>query len=148
MVSIAENPQPNHLGNSRSFLKIRIRPTIGNLLGNLIGNFSENLSLPLENPDVTCYKCGKKGHFCNYCRFSRKLLELQLEEETLDEISALLLDSSNSKTCFIGSSEGQNLQIDELVTTSLSETKSSSKQVYVLTKGQNLILDASFKSNI
>ncbi|XP_050217639.1 uncharacterized protein LOC126668490 [Mercurialis annua] len=95
--------------------------------------------------DITCYKCGKKGHISKYCRVSRKIQELHLEGEVLDRIEALLAYSSDSETEM--SSEGQNPQFDELVTTfssgsdSNSDDDSESKHVNVLTKEQNLILD-------
>ncbi|XP_050222327.1 uncharacterized protein LOC126672420 [Mercurialis annua] len=95
--------------------------------------------------DITCYKCGKKGHISKYCRVSRKIQELHLEGEVLDRIEALLAYSSDSETEM--SSEGQNPQLDELVTTSSSSSDSNSdddyesKHVNVLIKEQNLILD-------
>ena len=48
--------------------------------------------------DVTCYKCGKKGHIYKYCKVSKKIQELDLEDETLVKLSALLLETSESET--------------------------------------------------
>ncbi|XP_050222444.1 uncharacterized protein LOC126672532 [Mercurialis annua] len=95
--------------------------------------------------DITCYKCGKKGHISKYCRVSRKIQELHLEGEVLDRIEALVAYSSDSETEM--SSEGQNPQLYELVTTFSSSSDSNSdddyesKHVNVLIKEQNLILD-------
>ncbi|XP_050222373.1 uncharacterized protein LOC126672466 [Mercurialis annua] len=95
--------------------------------------------------DITCYKCGKKGHISKYCRVSRKIQELHLEGEVLDRIEVLLAYSSDSETEM--SSEDQNPQLDELVTTSSSISDSNSdddyesKHVNVLIKEQILILD-------
>ena len=48
--------------------------------------------------DVTCYKCGKKGHIFKYCRVSKKLQELSLRNKVLEKLSALLIESSGSET--------------------------------------------------
>ena len=46
--------------------------------------------------DITCYKCGKKGHISKYCKVSKKIQELDLEDETMTKLSALLIETSES----------------------------------------------------
>ena len=41
--------------------------------------------------EVTCYKCGKKGHISWYCKVFKKLKEFDLELETIAQLSALLI---------------------------------------------------------
>lgn len=69
-----------------------------NLSQNLLENLTNNsIGNPLKkyetsfNPklkDINCFKCNKKGHTSNFCKLSKKLHELQLEEETLQKITA------------------------------------------------------------
>ena len=90
--------------------------------------------------DITCYKCGKKGHTSKYCRLNTKLNELQLEEQTLQKIQELMIDSSNSESendCDLSTESENDFQLDEIATSSSSE----SLQINVLTKDQELLLD-------
>ena len=41
--------------------------------------------------NVTYYKCGRKGHISKYCRIKKKLHELELSEEVLSKLEALLV---------------------------------------------------------
>ena len=68
--------------------------------------------------DVTCYKCGKKGHISKYCKVSKKIQELDLEDETMTKLSALLIETSESDNT---SSEKGYPQIDEIATTSSTD---------------------------
>ena len=54
-----------------------------------------------------------KGHTAKYCRMSRKLHELDLDEETLSKIASLLIESSDSESSMSGDSD--HLQVDELI---------------------------------
>ena len=102
-----------------------------------------SITKKIDLTDVICYKCGKKGHISKYCKVSKKIQELDLGNETLGKLSALLLETSESETT---SSEKYYPQIDEIVTTSSSEHESESssedKHLNMLTKEQTLILDA------
>ncbi|XP_058010416.1 uncharacterized protein LOC131183806 [Hevea brasiliensis] len=91
--------------------------------------------------DVTCYKCGKKGHIAKYCKLNRRIHELQLEEETLYKLEALLLESSDSEeTVSISSEDNQALQLDEVLSDSSTSDKSE-KQLNMLTRDQRFMLD-------
>ena len=46
--------------------------------------------------DVTCYKCGKKGHISKYYKISKKIQELDLEVKTIIKLPALLIETSES----------------------------------------------------
>ena len=52
--------------------------------------------------DVTCYKCGKKGHISKYCKVSKKIQELDLEDETVTKILALLIETFESDNTSLG----------------------------------------------
>ena len=81
--------------------------------------------------DLTCYNCGKKGHTSKFCRFNKKFNELGLEEEVVNKIQELYIDSESSE---LEITESEN-QIDEL------GTSSSEKSVNVLTKEQSSLLE-------
>ena len=90
--------------------------------------------------DVTCYKCGKKGHISKYCKVFKKIQKLDLEDETMAKLSALFIETSESENISVAYP-----QIDEIATISSSEpeTESSSKgkHLNILTKEQTIILD-------
>ncbi|KAH9725355.1 hypothetical protein KPL70_007848 [Citrus sinensis] len=86
------------------------------------------------------------GHTAKYYRMSKKLHELDLDEETLSKITSLLIESSESESSMTGDSDP--LQVDELVdsddsasSSSDSETDSYLKKINVLTKDQEIFLE-------
>ena len=85
---------------------------------------------------ATCYKCGKKGHISKYCRASKKIQGLNLGNEVLEKLSALLIETSKSK---INSKDFSNKgEVNEIRTTSYLESESFSnledKQLNMLTR--------------
>ena len=87
-----------------------------------------------------------KGHTAKYYRMSKKLHELDLDEETLSKVASLLIESSNSESSMSGDSDP--LQVDELIdsdtsasSSSDSETDSYLKKINVLTKDQEIFLE-------
>ncbi|KAH9699823.1 hypothetical protein KPL71_024517 [Citrus sinensis] len=101
---------------------------------------------PFNYKEATCYKCGKKGHTVKFCRMSRKLHELGLDEEIFSKVAPLLIESSDSESSMTGDSEP--LQIDELIDSdtsvssdSDSKTESYLKKINVLTKEQETFLE-------
>ncbi|XP_058003922.1 uncharacterized protein LOC131180593 [Hevea brasiliensis] len=91
--------------------------------------------------DVTCYRCGKKGHIAKYCKINKRIHELQLEEETLYKLEAFLLESFDSEeTVSISSEDNQALQLDEVLSDSSTSDKSE-KQLNMLTRDQRFMLD-------
>ena len=52
--------------------------------------------------DVTCYKCGKKGHISKYCKVSKKIQELDLKDEPVTKLLALLIETSESDNTYSG----------------------------------------------
>ncbi|KAH9781071.1 hypothetical protein KPL71_008326 [Citrus sinensis] len=101
---------------------------------------------PFNYKEAICHKCGIKGHTAKYCRMSRKLHELDLDEETLSKITSLLIESSDSESSMSGDSDP--LQIDELIDSDDSASSSSNyesdsylKKINVLTKDQEIFLE-------
>ncbi|KAH9735729.1 hypothetical protein KPL71_017843 [Citrus sinensis] len=101
---------------------------------------------PFNYKEAICHKCGIKGHTAKHCRMSRKLHELDLDEETLSKIASLLIESSDSESSISGDSDP--LQVDELIdlddsasSSSDSESDSYLKKINVLTKDQEIFLE-------
>ncbi|KAH9716760.1 hypothetical protein KPL71_021571 [Citrus sinensis] len=69
--------------------------------------------IPFNYKEATCYKCGKKGHTAKFCRMSRKLHELGLDEYVFSKVAHLLIESFDSESSMTGDSDP--LQIDELI---------------------------------
>ena len=70
-------------------------------------NYSSRTPKPTPKPetiskpplkDVTCFKCGKKGHMSSYCLRNRQIKELHLKDDTVQKIQALLIKSSESNS--------------------------------------------------
>ncbi|KAH9792212.1 hypothetical protein KPL71_004030 [Citrus sinensis] len=109
-------------------------------------DFRTKPKTPFNYKEATCFKCGKKGHTTKFCRMSRKLHELDLDEEILSKVASLLVESSDSESSMTGDSEP--LQVDELINSdtsvsndSDSDTKSYLKKINVLTKEQETFLE-------
>ncbi|KAH9699238.1 hypothetical protein KPL71_024266 [Citrus sinensis] len=60
---------------------------------------------PFNYKEAICHNCGMKGHTAKYCRMSRKLHELDLDEETISKITSLLIESSDSESSMSGDSD-------------------------------------------
>ena len=76
-----------------------------------------------------------------YCRLNRQIKELHLEDDTVQKIQSLLIDSSSDSP--FSSEPEDGLQIDELVasTTSSSDSDTLSKQLSVLPENRKFTLD-------
>jgi len=97
---------------------------------------------PFDLKTITCYKCGQKGHTSRFCKINTKLHELQIDEDIINQIQNLYIETSDTD---LTSSEisKEEFQINELVTsTSSSDASINSKQVNVLTKDQEFTLKA------
>ncbi|KAH9670356.1 hypothetical protein KPL70_016954 [Citrus sinensis] len=109
-------------------------------------DFRSKQKTPFNYKEATCYKCGKKGHTAKFCRISKKLHELDLDEEILSKVAYLLVESSNSEYSMTG--DNDPLQVDELMDSDTSESSSSDsdiesrlKKINVLTKDQETFLE-------
>jgi hypothetical protein len=92
--------------------------------------------------NITCYKCNQKGHTSRFCKINSKLHELQIDEDTINQIQNLYIEATDTDPSLSDNSE-EEFQIDEIVTSSAtSDTSTDSKQVNVLTQDQEFILEA------
>jgi hypothetical protein len=92
--------------------------------------------------NITCYKCNQKGHTSRFCKVNTKLHELQIDEDTINQIQNLYIEATDTDHSPSDTSE-EEFQIDEIATTSAtSDASTDSKQVNVLTQDQEFILEA------
>lgn len=89
--------------------------------------------------NATYYICSKKGHITKYYRVSKKHQKLKLEKEIFQRVYSLLIETSKSEV----SSDDQNFQIEELVTTNSDSNISKTNHINILTKEQRLLLNIS-----
>ncbi|RID44655.1 hypothetical protein BRARA_I01436, partial [Brassica rapa] len=81
--------------------------------------------------DLTFFKCNKRGHTSKFCRFNHKIQELNLGEEISNKIANLLLNDSSS-----------SYDSDSSVASEKAlRSESNEKNIYVLTKDQELQLE-------
>lgn len=79
-------------------------------------------------------------HVAKYYQVFKKFQELELEKETFQRVSTLLIETSKSEAWSEDSSDDQNPKIDELDTPFTSDTDKS-KHLNMLNKEHHLILD-------
>uniref|UniRef100_A0A2K2C3V5 Reverse transcriptase/retrotransposon-derived protein RNase H-like domain-containing protein n=1 Tax=Populus trichocarpa TaxID=3694 RepID=A0A2K2C3V5_POPTR len=92
--------------------------------------------------NITCYKCNQKGHTSHFSKINTKLYELQIDEETINQIQNLYIEATNTDPSLSDNSE-EEFQIDEITTSSaISDTSTNSKQINVLIQDQEFILEA------
>uniref|UniRef100_A0A151UGM7 Polyprotein n=1 Tax=Cajanus cajan TaxID=3821 RepID=A0A151UGM7_CAJCA len=84
--------------------------------------------------------CKKPGHISKYCRLKRKISNLNLEPELEEEISSLLVETSEENSTDDYSGEDiHNVQQDDDVS---SYDSSDTANINVLTKEQDLLFEA------
>ncbi|PKI64058.1 hypothetical protein CRG98_015502 [Punica granatum] len=86
-----------------------------------------------SNSPFKCFKCGKTGHTQRYCYLSKKIHQLEIDDDIKDQVCNLLIESSDSETDFSSASE-ESLQADEL------DWSSDEKSINVLTRDQEFLL--------
>lgn len=71
-----------------------------------------------DKKNCTCFKCWKSWHTAKYCQIKKKKKNrLELDEKTVKKLELLLNEASSETEKHYGSSE-EELQIDEIATTS------------------------------
>jgi hypothetical protein len=91
---------------------------------------------------ITCYKCNQKGHTSRFCKINTKLHELQIDDDTINQIQNLYIEATDTDPSPSDTSE-EEFQLDEIATSSAtSDTSTNSKQISVLTQDQEFILEA------
>ncbi|KAG5223997.1 CTV [Salix suchowensis] len=96
---------------------------------------------PFDWKTATCYKCNQKGHTAAFCKFQKKLHELNIDEETINMLQNLYLETSDTDPSSSDISE-EEFQVDELADSSATSDTSKSNEVSVLTQNQEFILEA------
>ena len=97
----------------------------------------EKSKTPFNYKKATCFKCGKKGNTAKFCRMSRKLHELDLDDEIFSKVAPLLVESSNSEPSMSGDSEP--LQVDELIDSNTFISSDSNTESYLKIKKLNVL---------
>ena len=102
-----------------------------------------NKSKPKFNlTKITCYKCNQKGHTSRFCKINTKLHELQIDDDTINQIQNLYIEAIDMDPSPSDTSE-EEFQLDEIATSSAtSDTSTNSKQISVLNQDQEFILEA------
>nr|KJB23562.1 hypothetical protein B456_004G105400 [Gossypium raimondii] len=88
---------------------------------------------------IKCYRCGKPGHISKYCKIKRKINNLNLDEEIEQKLNEILLETTSSEN--YTSTETDELQIDELHTTSQSSNDENEPSINMLTKDQEFMIE-------
>ncbi|KAG5247564.1 JHL23C [Salix suchowensis] len=96
---------------------------------------------PFDWKTATCYKCNQKGHTAAFCKVQKKLHELNIDEDTINMIQNLYLETSDTDPSSSDISE-EEFQVDELADSSATSDTSKSNEVSVLTQDQEFILEA------
>jgi hypothetical protein len=74
--------------------------------------------------NITCYKCNQKGHTSRLCKVNTKLHELQIDEDTINQIQNLYIEATDTDHSPSAISE-EEFQIDEIATTSATSDAST-----------------------
>jgi len=104
--------------------------------------FQSKPKTKFDPKNITCYKCNQKGHTSCFCKVNTKLHELQIDEDTINQIQNLYIEATDTDHSPSNTSE-EEFQIDEIATTSAtSDASINSKQINVLTQDHEFILEA------
>jgi hypothetical protein len=104
--------------------------------------FQSKPKTKFDPKNITCYKCNQKGHTSCFFKVNTKLHELQIDEDTINQIQNLYIEATDTDHSPSDTSE-EKFQIDEIATTSAtSDASINSKQINVLTQDQEFILEA------
>ena len=91
--------------------------------------------------NITCYNCGKKGHTSRFCKLSKKVNELNLDEDTIHQLNQLMVETDSSSSDEIE----KGLQIYDLENSSTTISESDGEEdthfeINVLTKEEEIFL--------
>jgi len=105
-------------------------------------NLPKAISLSSQNPNQSLTLKTLPVTNATSCKINSKLHELQIDEDTINQIQNLYIEATDTNPSLSDNSE-EEFQIDEIVTSSAtSDTSTDSKQVNVLTQDQEFILKA------
>nr|KYP43052.1 polyprotein [Cajanus cajan] len=112
--------------------------SLGNKVRDKIRALTPDNIIPYDH--LICYNCKKPGHISKYCRLKRKISNLNLELELEEQISSLLVETSEEDLTDDYSGEDiHNVQQDDDVSSSDSI---DTPNINVLTKEQDLLFEA------
>nr|KYP32377.1 Enzymatic polyprotein [Cajanus cajan] len=101
---------------------------------------TESKPPPGKKKSIVCYNCKKPGHINKYCRLKRRISNLNLEPELEEQISSLLVATSEEESTDDYSDEDiHNIQQNDEVSSSDS---SDAPTINVLPKEQDLFFEA------
>ncbi|XLU99379.1 hypothetical protein S245_013719, partial [Arachis hypogaea] len=116
---------------------------IEKILNLILKGISEDLekvfkNLRMKKVSNRISKSKKSGHVSKYCRLKGKINNLNLDPEIEEQISNLLIESSDDDSGPESSDNINNIQVDDIGSSSDSEVK----EINVLSKNQDLLFDA------
>jgi len=57
--------------------------------------FQSKPKTKFDPKNITCYKCNQKGHTSRFCKVNTKLHELQIDEDTINQIQNLYIEATD-----------------------------------------------------
>ncbi|KAL5166154.1 hypothetical protein HKD37_18G051167 [Glycine soja] len=98
---------------------------------------------PKIKPKIICYNCGKQGHISKYCRFKKKLRNLNLDPTIEEQINNLLIETSDEETKNASSaSSKENLNLIQQDGQPSSTDDEDIREINTLTREQDLLFEA------
>ncbi|KAG4921784.1 hypothetical protein JHK82_050728 [Glycine max] len=98
---------------------------------------------PKIKPKIICYNYGKQDHISKYCRFKKKLRNLNLDPTIEEQINNLLIETSDEETKNASSaSSKENLNLIQQDGQPSSTDDEDIREINTLTREQDLLFEA------